>query len=216
MFGKPHLGLASAFGLGLVALTALAPASSFAAPGQQVQFDLSPNPPFAACAAADPSRPPVAHVLVQQGSQADGLRIDANGLKPDSQFTVFTTQRTNLQTDGSIDPAFSKSFGLAWYQADLFTDDNGDGQVTIQTIVVDRGFGFDPDAQLAPTNTFHIGLWFNNPNDATPCGFNASQPTPFNSLRKAGPTAMISVPNADGQLGPLCFVPNGSGGCKPQ
>jgi hypothetical protein len=210
-----RLGVASAVGLGLAALSTLLSASSFAA-SDQAQFDLQPNPPFIACLAADPTQPPVAHVSVVQGNVTDTLQLQVHNVKPDSQFTVFTTQRTNLKPDGTLDPAFPKSFGLATYQADLFTDDNGDGQASMQTILVDRGFAFDPDSKLAPTNTLHVGFWFNDPNDAAPCGFDPKQPTPFNSRHKAGPTAMISVPNPDSQLGPLCFDPVGNGSCKPQ
>jgi hypothetical protein len=73
---------------------------------------------------------------------------------------------------------------------------------------VDQIFGFDPAVSLAPTNTFHVGFWFNNPQDAVPCGFNATKPTPFNGEHKAGPLAMITVPNATTGLGPLCLNPN--------
>jgi hypothetical protein len=62
--------------------------------------------------------------------------------------------------------------------------------------------------KLPPTNTFHVGFWFNNPEDAAPCGFNPAAPTPFNGEHKAGPFAMISVPDPDSHLGPLCTDPN--------
>jgi len=61
---------------------------------------------------------------------------------------------------------------------------------------------------LAPLNTFHVGFWFNNPADAAPCGFTGS--TPFNGEHNAGPLAMISLPDANTNLGPLCINPNTS------
>lgn len=61
---------------------------------------------------------------------------------------------------------------------------------------------------LPPTNTFHVGFWFNNPADAAPCGFTGV--TPFNGDHRAGPLAMISRPNAATLLGPLCVNPNTS------
>jgi hypothetical protein len=71
---------------------------------------------------------------------------------------------------------------------------------------VNQIFGFDPDVQLTPTNTFHVGFWFNDPNDAAACGFTGF--TPFNGEHHAGPLAMISLPNPDTGLGPLCLTPN--------
>ena len=62
----------------------------------------------------------------------------------------------------------------------------------------------------SPTNTFHVGFWFDNPNDAKACGFDPTKPTPFNGQHNAGPNAMISVPNATTGLGPLCLNPNTS------
>jgi hypothetical protein len=62
---------------------------------------------------------------------------------------------------------------------------------------------------LPPTNTFHLGFWFNNPDDAAPCGFDVTKPTPFNGEHHAGPLAMISLPVAPNNLGPLCSRPTG-------
>jgi hypothetical protein len=63
---------------------------------------------------------------------------------------------------------------------------------------------------LKPTNTFHVGFWFNNPEDAVACGFDPNAFTPFNGEHKAGPLAMISLPDATTGLGPLCTDPNHS------
>jgi hypothetical protein len=79
---------------------------------------------------------------------------------------------------------------------------------TLHTILINQIFGFDPDVALKPTNTFHVGFWFNDPADAAPCGFTGF--TPFNGEHHAGAVAMISVPNATTQLGPLCLSPNTS------
>jgi hypothetical protein len=78
---------------------------------------------------------------------------------------------------------------------------------------VNQIFGFDPDAPLAPTNTFHVGLWFDNPADAAACGFSGT--TPFNGTHNAGPNAMTSVPSSM-DLGPLCLDPSSTPGvCNP-
>jgi hypothetical protein len=138
-------------------------------------------------------------------------------IKPGLAFDMFTVQRSSLRSDATPDPNF-KNFGLAWYQSDVEANSKGEGEVTIKTILLDQIFGFDPDASLAPLNTFHVGFWFNNPNDAAACGFNPANPTPFNGEHKAGPLAMISVPDANTGLGPLCSSPEGSGNtfrCNP-
>src|SRR5216117_1499422 len=97
---------------------------------------------------------------------------------------------------------------LAWYQSDLQVDDDGAGRAAIRTILVDQIFGFDPDVTLPPTNTFHVGFWFNDPADAAACGFNGF--TPFNGDHHAGALAMISVPDPVTKLGPLCTNPDAS------
>ena len=77
--------------------------------------------------------------------------------------------------------------------------------------LLDQIFGFDPDqSNPNPINTFHLGFWFNDPNDANTdgCTFDVTKPTPFNGEHNAGPVAFISVPNATTNLGPLCTDPN--------
>lgn len=59
-----------------------------------------------------------------------------------------------------------------------------------------------------PTNTFQVGFWFNNLQDAAACGFDPTKPTPFNGEHKAGPLAMISLLDAATGLGPLCTNPS--------
>ena len=176
-----------------------------------VRFELHPNPAFKTCLGPDPH----ASVTVVRGDLNDRLRIELSGINPGLQFDLFTVQRSNLDSDGNVLASFAGSFGLAWYQTDLEADDYGNGKATIQTILLDQIFGFDADkkadatATLAPTNTFHVGFWFNNPNDAAACGFNANAPTPFNGDHTAGPLAMISVPVQPAGLGPLCTKPTG-------
>ena len=169
-------------------------------------FTLKPEVKFLNCFVANVAKPPTATVTVSRAGQRDHLILDVNGLKPGLRFDVFTVQRSNLRADGSVDPAFT-NFGLAWYQSDLTADENGNATTSLFSIMIDQIFGFDPDVDLQPTNTFHIGFWFNNPATARPCGFDATKPTPFNGEHKAGPAAMISVPNANTGLGPLCLNP---------
>ena len=185
-----------------------------AQPVPVVDFDLHPNPAFKQCVGPNPQ----AHVQVVRGPLNDKLTISISGINPGLLFDLFTVQRSNLNASGVVDPSFKGSFGLAWYQSDLQADSKGSGRATIQTILLDQIFGFDADTvpntnppvtRVPPTNTFHVGFWFNNPADAAPCGFDASKPTPFNGEHKAGPLAMISTPVPPANLGPLCTSPTG-------
>jgi len=185
-----------------------------AAKKNRIDFTLFPNPNTVACLGTHNGPKPTAHVTVRRGGLHDTLVITAKHIKPNLAFDLFTVQRSLLLPDGTIDPNFT-NFGLAWYQSDLHADEGGSFTTTIQTILLDQIFGFDPDVSLTPLNTFHVGFWFNNPKSAEKCGFDSSHPTPFNGEHKAGPVAMISVPDANTDLGPLCTDPNNDGTCNP-
>ena len=173
-------------------------------------FNLVPQPKFLGCLGTAGGPAPTAEVIVQRGELNDILILRAHHLKPNLGFDLFTIQNTNLLPDGQVDPNF-KNFGLAWYQTDIQADKNGDAEVAIKTILLDQIFGFDPAAGLQPTHTFHVGFWFDNPEDAAACGFNPKKPTPFNGEQNAGPNAMISLPNSVTNLGPLCTGPRKEG-----
>ncbi len=172
-------------------------------------FNLKPNPAELNCLRSTPSAVPSAQVIVRQGDINDDLTIIASGIKPGLGFDMFTVQNSNLLSTGLVNPAF-KNFGLAWYQSDLEANTSGILSATIRSIFVNEIFGFDAGASppLPPTNTYHVGFWFDSPAEAAACGFTGS--TPFNGEHNAGPLAMISVPNATTNLGPLCLSPNTS------
>jgi len=179
------------------------------AQANKTEFDLFPNQKFLPCLGEPGGPNPSAHVTVVRGKFADTLTIEGENFKSKLAFDMFTVQRSNLLSNGNPDPNFT-NFGLAWYQSDLQANAKGHFKTTIKTILLDQIFGFDPDASLAPLNTFHVGFWFNDPNDANVngCTFDVTKPTPFNGEHKAGPVAMISVPDANTNLGPLCTNPN--------
>jgi hypothetical protein len=191
----------------------------------EINFDLVPNPSFVSCLRKDFYEEPRARATVIRGKLNDTLILDLDGFKPGLAFDLFTVQRSPFLSDKTPDPnfktGFKGSFGLAWYQSDIEISKRSDnGHVRIKTILLDQIFGFDPDVALTPTNTFHLGFWFNNPQDAAACGFPADDPTkftPFNGEHKAGPFAMISAPDSTTQLGPLCSDPDAEhpGSCKP-
>jgi hypothetical protein len=172
----------------------------------EIVFHLVPQPKFVNCLGEPFGPTPTADVIVQRGELSDVLILHAYHLRPNLGFDLFTIQNTNLLANGLVDPNF-KNFGLAWYQTDVQADSNGNAEVAIKTILLDQIFGFDPAASLQPTHTFHVGFWFNRPQDALACGFPAGTFTPFNGEQHAGPNAMITLPNPVTNLGPLCTGP---------
>jgi hypothetical protein len=189
--------------LGALAIAILTAAvQPLAADVTKKTFKLYPNPKFVACAGLTPT----ASVTVVRGSLNDTLTITGKNFQPNLDFDLFTIQRSELLSNGQLDPNFT-NFGQAWYQTDVQSDASGNISATIQTILLDQIFGFDPDVNLSPTQALHVGIWFNDPNTAAACGFNPNLPTPFNGQHQAGPNAFISVPSATTGLGPLCTKP---------
>lgn len=187
----------------------------FAEGPDEITFNLVANPKFSQCLGNDSYNPPVAKVTVSRGTANDVMVVEMRNFKPGSAFDLFTTQRTNLAADGTAAPDFKGSFGLAWYQSDIHVGGDGKAEAVVKSILLDAIFGFDADplpgsdpgtALLPPTHTFHVGIWFDKPEDAASCGFDINKPTPFNEEHKAGPNAMISVPDSVSGQGPLATV----------
>jgi hypothetical protein len=177
-----------------------------------VTFHFAPNPKFVKCVAQypdDPSRQPDVQATVVRGELNDGMFLKGKYIKPGLAFDLFTVQNDSLGPDGAPVAGFT-NFGLAWYQSDLQARSNGSMKMELRTILLDQIFGFDPAVALPPTGTFEVGFWFNDPNDAAACGFDVTAPTPFNGEHKAGPLAMITLPDATTGLGPLCTKPDNS------
>jgi hypothetical protein len=202
--------IAPAVAGGLLSLLTLVSVTEAQEKTNVISFDLVPNPATLQCLRANYNEEPRARATVVRGKLNDTLILDLEGIKPGLAFDLFTVQHSPFLADGAKDPAFTGSFGLAWYQSDIqIPVDSDRGHVRISTILLDQIFGFDADTGLPPTNTFHVGFWFNNPQDLASCpAFNPKNPTPFNGEHKAGPFAMISRPQPGSQLGPLCTDPN--------
>jgi hypothetical protein len=182
---------------------------------RETSFSLFPQTSLLNCLKPSPDAPnPRVTVTADRGDLNDRATIHLSGFRPNLGFDLFTIQHSPQTATGAADP--NPSVGLAWYQTDLQVGANGTGDAHIRTVLLDQIFGVDKDVSLAPTNTFHLGFWFNNPTDAGNCGFTGS--TPFNGEHHAGPLAFVTRPDATTNLGPLCTDPtsvNGAFVCNP-
>jgi hypothetical protein len=195
----------------LTVLLSVAPLVAADGP-DEISFNLTANPKFTQCMVGDPQAPPPsAKVTVSRGTANDVMIVELKNFKPNSVFDLFTIERSNLKSDGTPNPNFT-TFGLAWYQSDIHVGSDGKAEAVVKSILLDGIFGFDADPTpgsvtgaplVPPTHTFHVGFWFDDPKDAAACGFDPTKPTPFNSEHKAGPNAMISVPDVVTGQGPL-------------
>ena len=148
------------------------------------------------------------HVTIQSLGAVEMMTVSVNGLPPRTDFDFFVIQVPNTP------------FGLSWYQGDIETDRGGHGQETfigrfsIETFIVAPGVApaplvFNdppfPDASsnpaTPPVQTYHLGLWFNSPQDAQRLGCPATV-TPFNGEHNAGIQVLNTSNFADDQ-GPL-------------
>ncbi len=138
------------------------------------------------------------------------MDVTVKNLPPNTGFDVFILQ----------DPL--APFGVAWYQGDIDTDDDGEGRqryvgrFNIETFAVAQGaipapVVHNPPQSLVsdanfnpifePIHTFHVGIWFNSPADAAKAGCPATE-TRFNGEHNAGIQVLHTTPLANG-LGPL-------------
>jgi hypothetical protein len=152
-------------------------------------------------------------VRVTPGPLNDLMEVAVAALPPETDFDLFVTQLPNAP------------FGVAWYQSDLHTDDEGHAYVQVRGIFDVETFslslggpsgGEDPTQNLSgpavtdtnavfrPTHQYHLGLWFNSPDDAAKAGCPAAV-TPFNGEQHAGIQALSTRTFPDNQ-GPLSLV----------
>jgi hypothetical protein len=135
------------------------------------------------------------------------MDVTVQGLPANTDFDYFVIQTPKAP------------FGVSWYQGDIQTDKNGKGKqhfigrFNIETFAVAPGsspapvvfVGSFPDASLnppfAPIQMYHLGLWFNDPNDAAKAGCPATV-TPFNGTHSAG-IQVLNTSNFPDEQGPL-------------
>ncbi|MFF5173372.1 hypothetical protein ACFY3U_12120 [Micromonospora sp. NPDC000089] len=136
------------------------------------------------------------------------LSIRAEGLPPRTNFDLFVLQVPNAP------------FGVSWYQSDLRSNQNGVAWVTvvgrfnIETFAIAPGVAPAPNTHpgadattnpaFRPIHTYHLGFWFNSPQEAVAAGCPGAT-TPFNGDHTAGVQAM-STRNYPDLAGPLSQI----------
>jgi hypothetical protein len=148
-----------------------------------------------------------ARVSIKPGGPVDVMDVSVEGLPPNTDFDFFVIQKPGAP------------FGMAWYQGDIETDAYGEGHERFigrfneETFIVAQGSvpapvlhrSAFPDAATnpatAPVHMFHLGLWFDSPQDAMKAGC-PGDVTPFNGDHDAGIQVLNTSDFADLE-GPL-------------
>jgi len=155
-----------------------------------------------------------ATVKIRPGGPVDIMEVTVQGLPANTDFDFFVIQVPKAP------------FGIAWYQGDIVTDKNGRGhqvfmgRFNIETFAFAQGSapapvvfnGAFPDASVNPSfnpiQMYHLGLWFDSPNDAQNSGCPASV-TAFNGQHNAG-LQVLNTSNFADDHGPLRDVTDSS------
>lgn len=151
-----------------------------------------------------------ATVTITPIGQVEIMDVTVQNLPPNTDFDLFVLQVPRAP------------FGIAWYQGDILTDDYGQGsgefagRFNNETFAVAQPPGNAPapvlhsvppfpDASFnppfEPVHMFHLGLWFDSPDDAAMAGC-PNTVTRFNGAHNAGIQAMNTGTFPDDQ-GPL-------------
>lgn len=151
-----------------------------------------------------------ATVRITPEGPVERMRVRVKGLPPKTNFDFFVIQVPN------------NPFGMSWYQGDIETDEEGEGTETFigrfneETFIVAPGTAVAPvvhhnkfpdvntNPPTGPVHTFHLGLWFNSPDDALMAGCPGNV-TPFNGEHNAG-IQVLSTRNFPDLEGPLLKV----------
>jgi hypothetical protein len=148
-----------------------------------------------------------ASARVQTVGFAENLRITVKGLAAGTALDLFVIQQP-------LAP-----FGLAWYLGDLPV--SGTGMVTkvFTTRLNEETFAVAPGSvaaptphpgdaatnpQFAPVHTYHLGVWFNSPDDAKKNGCPTTV-TPFNGDHTAG-VQVLNTATFPALKGPLSRI----------
>src|SRR5262245_4214133 len=200
-----HRCIAPLLALGSLLVFGVAPATA-KHHEEKIEFDMirSANLPSACVPQAR------GEVKVVSKGPVEEMHVEVEGLPPNTEFDFFVIQKPG------------GPFGLSWYQGDIETNDEGRGHAkfvgrfNIETFIVAQPPGEQPapvvhdqppfpdaDSNPAtePIHTFHLGLWFNSPEDAVNAGCPGAV-TRFNGDHNAG-IQVLSTRNFPNLEGPL-------------
>jgi hypothetical protein len=206
-------------GLAFAAMVALSATPSFANDfDDNFSFDLVVSPPDVTGATACKSfltKKPFGHATIAAfppSGPVERLHVEVFNLPGKNDFVIFVIQVPNAP------------FGLAWYDGDILTDDDGHGVIDLIgrfstgtfTVAIKPPApapnvfptGPFPDATTNPTTNpiqmYHLGIWFNNVDEAKAAGCPPTV-TPFTSNHQAG-IQVINTSNFPDDFGPLRHV----------
>jgi hypothetical protein len=174
---------AGALTLGLTAAASASTAAPAASRGaaESVQLKLTPSSDqLAACM-------PKASVKIKVELTTDAIgfdsfRVRANGLPPNTAFTVFLLQQAD------------SPFGAAEYIGDVFSDDRGRAHNTFRLIVAEAFSSNLLNGQRVRTDLNQVGMWFADPAGDDFClGDGGGAITPFDGDNEAGVQAFNSL-----------------------
>ena len=185
-----------------LALGALSVGASINAAAAPFAFDMAVSAAAAGCLPNARG-----HVTIRDAGANQRMQVNVNGLTPYTEYALFV-----LQTP-------TGPFGMSWYQGDIVTDQNGSGSQQFFGIFSRELFIFAPATRgapqtdpgidavsnpvTAPVHTYHLGLWFSDPTDASNSGCHGT-PTPFEGNHHAGiqvlNTSNFGTEAADGPL----------------
>ncbi|MFO1129455.1 MAG: hypothetical protein U1E66_13605 [Rhodospirillales bacterium] len=176
----------------IAAVGALAAMTTAAGAGDVINFKMVRS---AASTAAGCLPGASAEVKIESLGEVERMTVVAHKLPRKTDFDLFVIQLADAP------------FGLSWYQGDMESNGSGDAQGTfigrfnIETFIVAPGTGpapvvhhqpipdADENPATGPVHTFHLGLWFNSPDDAAAAGC-LTAVTPFNGEHNAGVQAL--------------------------
>ena len=188
-----------------LSLVVIACAALSAAAQAQVTFNMVVSAGAATCLPYA-----TATVTITPAGTVDIMDVSVSGLPPNTTFDFFVIQLPKAP------------FGISWYQGDIETDDYGQGNgefvgiFSIETFTVAPGVGPAPvvftspisdassNPQTAPVHSYHLGLWFDSPDDAAANGC-PNALTPFNGPHNAG-IQVLNTSNFPDLQGPLYQV----------
>ena len=197
-------------GLAFASMVALSATPSFASFDDNFSFDLVVSPPAAKACTSFATKKPFGRATIAAfppGGPVERLHVEVFNLPPKNDFVIFVIQVPNAP------------FGMAWYDGDILTDDDGHGVIDIVgrfstgTFMVAPGVapapvvfgGPFPDASKNPTTNpiqmYHLLVQRSNEAKAAGC---PGTVTPFTTNHQAG--IQVNTSNFPDGFGPLRHV----------